>query len=396
MNKKSIVIIFQGPIISSGLSGNGNFVEGFECIINIQNLISSSKHLVTSFILSTWKSKDLIDLPDDVVVLTLDDPGPVNTFGSIYASNDYRQAYGCFIGIEYAITNFNPDYILKVRTDQYIDLPKMINHMIDIDARLNSYQNLNQSGFLYFPYMLTFSPYSVGDFYIGGHASDMKNLFEAQLKLSNHTFSNYFGWIHSDIILKYAFCTLRSRIDLEDIYYFPNIPFNLKLQHPNLERVLKKINFKLHSGVLRLWVILLRQSISFFPKDIFESMSWRGSQMNSSKHFFGDFYKEWEQGYDDFEKYILKRQPNLFISKKRVTYLDRKIHFLPEKKIEIKNNKYNYRRYLFVLLRIFLTPTQGILPKEFIIALSEINRLYLKVKIKFLELISKVKMISFI
>jgi hypothetical protein len=114
--------------------------------------------LVSGFVLSTWKSNYSPTFPEDVFVLSLDDPGPNKQIGALYDSNEFRQAYGCLAGIQAAINHFNPDYIVKVRSDQFVDLPSMIEHMQVVDNRSSIYKSIGQSGYLFFPNMLSFSP----------------------------------------------------------------------------------------------------------------------------------------------------------------------------------------------------------------------------------------------
>ena len=93
MLANNLVIIIQGPIITSGNSGSGAYVKELDCTENIRHLISSSKHLVKGFILSTWQSEIPIILDEEVIVLRSTDPGPQPVIGFISPSNEFRQSW---------------------------------------------------------------------------------------------------------------------------------------------------------------------------------------------------------------------------------------------------------------------------------------------------------------
>jgi len=373
MTSKDFAIVIQGPLISSGNSGDGIHVNEFSCIENIQNLILSSKHLVKGYVVSTWKSSIPIEVEDDVILLNLDDPGPKPVIGYPYPSNEYRQSFGCLSAINKAIEEFNPKYILKIRTDQFVDLPFMIDHMINVDKQTSIYQRIGQSGFLYFPNMLSWSPYSVGDFFIGGHARDIQAFFEAQIELSNHTFGYDFSWLHSDIILRHAFRNLQSKLKLQHEFFVPNLAPSLRLHLLH-----HKYPIKFHSAIIRLWSLVLEHSVSFFPRSISENMIWRGSKMNFEKHTMGEFYEEWQAAYPNFQTWISKMYPGLYLKKNEITILDKFLHFYPEKLVEIREKRQVFRRHVFRLLRIILSTVRGHFPKDLIVPISSLKRFFLR------------------
>lgn len=380
MKQNDFVIVIQGPIITSGNSGDGTFVNNLNCIENIQNLISASRHLVKGFILCTWKSTIPFPLDEDVIVLELDDPGSKPVIGHQSPSNEFRQSYGCLFAINKAIEKHDPEYLLKIRTDQFIDLPKVIEHIIRTDEKTSNYEQVGQEGFIYFPNMLSWSPYSVGDFFIGGHARDIQLFFEAQVALSNHTFGYDFSWLHSDIILRHAFRNLRSKLLLPDEYFFPNITpsFRLYLLH-------QKFPIKFHPAIIRLWSIILQQSISFFPRAISEDMIWRGTKMNFEKHTMGEFFEEWESEYPDFENWLFKLYPELYLNKKDVSSVDKFLHFYTEKLVEIREKRPVFRRHIYRVIRMAVSLLKGYYPKEIIIPLSTAKRFMGSISSKFFK-----------
>jgi hypothetical protein len=373
MLANNLVIIIQGPIITSGNSGSGVYMNKLDCTDNIKHLISSSKHLAKGFILSTWQTEIPILLDDDVIVLRSNDPGPKPVIGFNSPSNDFRQSFGCIAAINKAIELYNPLYILKIRTDQFLDLPTMINHMVAVNERSDIYKSVGQSGYLFFPNMISWSPYSVGDFYIGGHAKDVQLFFEAQLKLSNHTFGYDFSWLHSDIILRHAYHNLKNSLSLPDFYYFPNITPSFRLQN-----LLHRYPIKFHSSVLTLWCIILQKSVSFFPRSTHENMLWRGSKMDPLQHCMGEFFEEWEMAHPNFDIWLRNQLPNLYLRDSTLSFLDKFLHFHPEKILEFRYNRSISRRHLYRLIRICISILKGIFPKELIIPLSTIKGYFIR------------------
>jgi hypothetical protein len=369
MEDKNFVIVIQGPLITSGNSGSGDFVSDFNCLENIKQIVSSTRPYARGFIVATWISEIPVQFEEDVIFLQLDDPGRKVILGQEFTSNEYRQAIGSLQGTKKAIELFDAKYVIKVRTDQFVDLPIMIEHIIKVDKSYTAYKKVGQAGFLYFPNMLSWSPYSVGDFFIGGHAIDVLKFFESQVEFSSHTFGYDFSWFHSDIILRHAYRNLRNHLQLPTELYFPNITPSLRLHLLHY-----KYPIKFHPGTLALWSLLLQQSVSFFPKSISETMYWRGSKMNFEKHAMGEFYEEWEKAYPDFENWYNELYPAFYLKKNDVSHIHRILHFYPEKLVEIREKRTVFRRHIFRLIRITFSLINGYYPKEIIGPFSKVKR----------------------
>lgn len=375
--KKRISIVIQGPIISSGNSGSGSINTNFDCSANIQRLIHESEAIVDGYVLATWKDQ-VFDFQDaKLKVIHLDDPGPQKTFFSTTLNNDFRQMFGCHEGVKFAIEQFSPDYVVKVRTDQYVDIVSLISHMILVDTSTEDYRHASQEGYIYFPNMLSWSPYSVGDFYIGGHTNDLLNFFAAQILYSKHSFSNVRPWVHSDIILKHAYRNLKNTLNLPTFYFFPNITPAFRLDiHP------APGGFKYSSEVLILWAEILTKSISIYPKEIAATMEWRGSTFATEKHSTGEFYNEWLDARTSPQKWIIAKHPKLYTDTKSLNWLDRFINFNTEKRLEIDSNYPVPQRHLYRIARFSICIATGQFPREefFIEIWSRLKRLYSKRK----------------
>jgi hypothetical protein len=356
---KRIAIVIQGPIISAGNSGAGTLNKSFDCASNIQRLLDESQSIVDGYVLSTWHGQTINLTHPKLRLVQLRDPGPQRTFFSDTPSNEFRQAYGCHEGIKSAIEHFSPDYVVKVRTDQYIDIVGLVAHMLAVDSSTEDYRQVSQEGFLYLPNMLSWSPYSVGDFYVGGHARDLLDFFEAQVLYSKHSFVNVRSWVHSDIVLRHAYRNLKGKLDLPDDYFFPNIApaFRLDMHAP-------PAGFKYHLDVLNLWSEILRKSLSFYPREIAAGMEWRGSLFALSSHSSGEFYEEWLKARVDPRKWIAARQPKLYGDLSPIGRIDRFINFNPEKAFEIESRHPTVRRHLYRVARFFLSLLTGQFPRD--------------------------------
>jgi hypothetical protein len=350
-NNKRIAVVIQGPMLSKGNAGSGTQNQAFDCATNVKRLLHESRAIVDGYVLSTWDDQTVNIQPHPLLkVLYLHDPGSQKTFLSRTLNNEFRQAFGCYEGVRYAVDQFSPDYVVKIRTDQYIDISALILHMSLVNSSYDDYKQVNQYGFLYFPNMLSWSPYSVGDFYIGGNARDLLNFFQAQVRYAKHSFSTMEPWVHSDIILRHAYQNLKDKLDLPIDYFFPNVApaFRLDICPPPK-------GFKYHSDILLLWVELLRKSVCLYPKKVATSMEWRGSHFDLGKHSVGEFFEEWLDARANFKAWILKKHPNLYFNSQPIGAVDRFLNFCPEKSIEVNIGRPVNRRHLYSMSRLFFS-----------------------------------------
>jgi len=359
LNGMRIAVVIQGPMVSAGNSGAGTQMQSFDCNANIRRLIDETRTVVDGYVLSTWQGQAVSVQDEKLETLQLQDPGPQQTFFSDTPNNELRQAYGCLEGVRYAIARFSPDYILRVRTDQYVDVPALLDHMLRVDAKFDDYRGAGQLGFLFFPNMLSWSPYSVGDFFIGGHASDLARLFDAQVRYSKHSFVNVKPWVHSDIVLRHAYGNLQGKLDLPQDRFFPNLvpALRLDLHAP-------PCGFRYHPEMLRLWRELLRCSISLFPRTATQTLEWRGARFQTDRHSAGEFFEEWLEARNDLEAWMRKTQPSLYSKARLLGPVDHFLNFCPEKALELRAGHPTRRRYINQGARTLLSLLTGSMPRD--------------------------------
>ncbi|NBW52074.1 MAG: hypothetical protein EBR49_18670 [Betaproteobacteria bacterium] len=205
----------------------------------------------------------------------------------------------------------------------------------------------------------------MGDFYVGGHAEDVRNFFAAQVQYSKHSFVNVRPWVHSDLIFRHAYRNLRGKLNLPDDRFFPNITPTLRLDmHPAPRR------FKYHPEVLRLWAEILDKSICLYPRDIAARMEWRGSLFALSSHSSGEFYEEWLEARTNPQQWVMAKYPSLYSDASSLSKLERFLNFNVEKAYEIENQRPALRRHFYRLARFLLTLFTGKFPRdEFMIEL---------------------------
>src|SRR3989344_3566185 len=127
-------LIIQGPLVSRGKSGRMLHMRRviperdyvvYDCRENIQTMIEEFGHLFSRIVISTWKNELR---PDDSweganVIASSDEALPQKHHkGTSLPDNRFRQMFGMLAGIEYLEAHSDVDMVVKIRTDQYIDL----------------------------------------------------------------------------------------------------------------------------------------------------------------------------------------------------------------------------------------------------------------------------------
>jgi hypothetical protein len=363
LRNKTFALVIQGPLISSGNSGAGNNISSYDCIPNIKRYIENFSGFINSFIVTTWE-KDASNFiggltSAEVDLLSLYDPGPNITLTNHTRANDYRQFYASYMGVKRAIELCNPDYILKVRTDQYLDILEMCNHMLNVDSVFDDYESVEQQGFIFLPNILNWTPYSAGDFYIGGHARDLYNFFDAQCEYKNHSFTSIFPWIHSDFILKHAYGNLVDKLGLKNLHYFPNIAPSFRVDIHG-----KPKNFKYHMQTIFLWSELLKKSLCIFEKNTALNLEWRGEKFSFDQHSVGQFYEEWKEMKPDPQVWLLRNRSDQYLKKSKLEPLQELIHFSHAKRLEIQTRKQSPLKLILQITQFILCIFTGQFPRN--------------------------------
>lgn len=365
------LVVIQGPLVSTGNSGSGSKVLDYDCEKNIKNLILEFSDLPIHFILSTWEGeKDLGYSFKNLNIIKNSKP-----FKSKGDSYQMISSLNGFLSIK-----FIHEYklALKMRTDQFIDLRSIFEHMEKWIFSNSNTKKYEQNGLLFFPNFLPWSPYSVGDFFIGGTPEDLINFFQSQIKYEKNTISDYAPWTHSEIIYKYAITNFSKNLSLKYFYFYPRIEVDFRREMKFLS-FLKGYTFPIH--VLKLWKIMMCDLICFFPKDIHEKIIWRGTNFSANNHDSGSYFEDWVDYKNNMYSSSILNFPTRFKQVKKISLLQIFLSFSIEKPLELKSSVFyiitfpiKLLRHIFFLIS-FKRPMSDVIDKISIKYLEKVKKI---------------------
>jgi hypothetical protein len=267
-SKPNYSLLIQGPILSKGRTGktffnnelNKNSIVDYYCEDNIFKLISEFGYLFSKIRIITWDNEQInesrfsnfgncsvLKLKNITPNLVIDNKKLPTDF-----NNKYKQFYSLSKGLE-SIKDDNSEYIIKVRTDQYLDISGLIQeHQKAIS------NNLNEKNKIFVPY-INVSNYLPSDFYFVATKTIFTNFVDAMM-WGNYTEFN--SSVHIDMSLKYTYIHFREEIKIHPRTFFLN-SFN---KNPNKDKIIL-CNF------------LTTNIYSIFSSNIIDTVIWRGDKM---------------------------------------------------------------------------------------------------------------------
>jgi hypothetical protein len=354
MNKK-IGLIIQGPLETFHKKKN----EVYNCNKSIEKLLSEFSYLFSEIIFVTWSSEKkkisnkILNLKN-LQFKFLEDPGIPKLFSNDISDNRFRQFYSSFKGVESLSDEI--DIVLKIRTDLYIDLGKIVNFfMLEHDRK----KKLLKSKFLGIICSKRFyitKPYWISDFLYIGDKDILKDFFYSQILFKSERFSSSESSPpERDSVLKFLYYYRNKIKNFNDSKYFPFLPKKLE----GSRSVFWQKEFDL-------WQFSIRQYFSVLPYQITKSAVWKGES-------YYNFHKGVIYGYKDFlhaeTNYIkaLKKVSSLSnftyiilnfkLSYINLNYIKRKLENSRKKKLKfdffcyLNGYGYFYRRVYFFLLK---------------------------------------------
>ena len=141
-------LLIQGPLMSKGRTGatanipfnsvKDEHVVDYDCIHNISNLYEKYKEVFDYIVCVTWGDQDkaLLTrlrgvLPDKNILLIDDTTECIAPKGNvIQGNNKYRQMLSVLKGSE-VLNSLGCDYIVKVRTDQFVNCELLLNDTVN-------------------------------------------------------------------------------------------------------------------------------------------------------------------------------------------------------------------------------------------------------------------------
>ena len=268
-NFKNFGLLIQGPILSQ--SNNQNLNQNkFDTNNNIEKIINLYGNLFNEIILATWisekkKISKKLFLSKKLKIIFLKDPGH-------NPGNELRHFYSSYKGVQ----NFkkNIKYLIKIRSDQFINLKKSIIFYKKEVVRKKYFGLAEIEPICTFGFWID-RPYSFADFFYIGNKKDLLAFFKAQIKFKDHKFSiKKILWPEGESIRKYGY-HIRNKIKIfEEKFFFPIIFESFSMYQYKLPSVIvSKKN-------LYLWQYLIKNYFTVLPDDIRKKMIWRGKKFN--------------------------------------------------------------------------------------------------------------------
>lgn len=266
---KRFGLVIQGPITSFGRGGDRAHIplaelgqEGlvrFDCRKSIKKIIERYQDLFEVILISTWDGE--IGADDDwngAVFFSQPDPkGIVRAGTSMYSykeNNKYRQFISTYAGLLEVEKRAQVDYVIKMRTDQELDLRAMIEQFLE---RISHETVADECIFAPYFHEHTFL---LHDYYFVSSLVAMKRFCEAVLAFDRFEFIDS---VHREMVLKHAFVCYKEAIGVPDEAYFPRSPAN------GVAMDTKKIFTYMFQNVYR----------TFDPM-VLRSVLWRGTRLS--------------------------------------------------------------------------------------------------------------------
>jgi hypothetical protein len=297
-----IGLLIQGPIISKGLEGKNMgipyreilekpeiYQTNYDCSQNINKIINTYNNYFDSIVLSTWEYEDLTKIDVSNKKITISINSEKNMLQNYADYNKYRQFYLCTKGLEILHTK-NCKYFLKIRTDQYFDISIIFSI---IDKLINNEYKIGIVGFKKNDFEF------IHDFYFFSKTSTTLKIFNDYL-----VSKEIFKIVHKDIFYNFSF-----------LYSNKSYKINYSKPFYNKSSFQKKL-------IVKCW-----SHFYCLPKDILDSLYWRGSKVNDC--WVSNYYemsnteiseyinKMYIAKYFFFFPYIIKKLVNVFYKVKK-------------------------------------------------------------------------------
>ncbi|MDP2641552.1 MAG: WavE lipopolysaccharide synthesis family protein [Candidatus Yanofskybacteria bacterium] len=318
-----IGLVIQGPLVSYGKKSGENAhvpwrripeeqTVRYDCRENITSIIRDFGRFFDSIVISTWQDEiQPGDSWEGAVLIASDDRAlPKSWRGEVRGQkiphNRFRQMFGVLTGIEYLEKHSNVDMVLKIRTDQYVDLAKMLEF-------ITTAQSLKRfaSDVIFVPsIMREDAKYGILDFYFAGSISAMKAFHHSIFECKAFEFEPS---IHRELWLKYAYVAYRNAIGAPEYAYFPSAyqksycDETLQIFHHMMFRVFWPLEFSVFRTVIwrgRPWseeALAFECKNNIFAEEVAENATTALS--GGCPRFLGI---DWRR-YADFRLRILKR-----------------------------------------------------------------------------------------
>lgn len=224
-------LIIQGSLVSSGRKSGKTAHLGwrnireedwvqYDCRENIRNIIREFGHLFDAVVVSTWKQ----DVREDdrwegATLVASDDSALPRRYrkdkqGRTIEDNRFRQMLSVLAGIEHIEKHSQVDMVVKVRTDQHVDVARMLEFI----KRAQVLKTYTPEVIFVPSIMREDVRYGILDFYFAGSVSAMRTFHQSLFLYNAFEFDPS---IHRELWLKYAYATYKNKAAQPEYAYFP-------------------------------------------------------------------------------------------------------------------------------------------------------------------------------
>lgn len=282
--------MIQGPIISKGKAGgvNEKIVE-YDCNNNILKIVKTYSHLFDKIFLLRWENDEIIDRINDYCdILTIKDPylDKQTPFLNGKPNNKNRVSYALKKGLDIIekLGYDENDVVLKIRTDQFMDLSLFSKFLEEVVLEDKVYvPRLTKIS-----YGVISERVHLSDYYFLAKFKIFKNFINSVNNLSEKSDS-----VHRDWLFKYTQSDLKLKDD--NIFLFSKSSRLYRYQSTLIKHAYDNL-------------------IEPLKEDIYRTIIWRGDKIPENLISQCIFYDDWVL---DLKKRYLKKLTKTFYPKLR-------------------------------------------------------------------------------
>lgn len=279
----TVGLVIQGPLRSPGKTGRSFRVEkrraiadddvcNFDCVPGLNAMVEEHGALFDRIVVSTWRGQAIDSLhPSVEVVMANDDTPDVQRSGGAtigLISNKLRGYDSAHRGLVALDGPDAPDIVIRMRTDQTMNLAALTDFLC---ARFLSDEGFGKR--IYVPLVFLDRLGEFSDFFFAGSFAAILTMYRRFL---DREYAECHASVHADIPLKLALQSFGGKASLA---HFP-----LRTAIGGMPRVSRSLYSALYSSV-----------VEPVPREVFESVKWRGEAMNPGGYLpeTSCFYAEW-------------------------------------------------------------------------------------------------------
>jgi hypothetical protein len=200
-----VALVIQGPLLSTGRSGDGSTVRNFDCIANIELICATYGHLFDEVVIAVHDGESdsnkkrvnalgirVVHVAEQAVYLK-----------SPSRDNRMRQYASSLAGVR--AIRASEAFVIKVRSDQMFDLAKFIDDYFSYAAAFQDFLQFGLRGPIQGLFYYPARPYSLCDYAIMGPKEALKEFYEAQFSFPAISFQLAQDFPEGDSVRKFLF-----------------------------------------------------------------------------------------------------------------------------------------------------------------------------------------------